>query len=408
MPYAPASLDEPASHPPGRGRNGYVILSLALLLFLGLADNQTLPAVLPLLIRSLNLSLEQAGLLAVFYSLAAATAALLTGPLSDHFGRRRFLLAGAGLFAVASSLTSRADSLAGLVATRMLTGFAAGTISTCSIALAGDWFPYAVRGRAFGLISVAYFAAPIVGVPLAAEVAERLGWQPTFGVFALLALGVMAIALGLPADQRRPALPRGRLHQTLASCRSILRRRDTVAGLIVAFLVSGGLYTFIYYLGQWLSVAFHVNTATLGAVFMLGGLVAVVGAPAGGLLSDRWGKRPVSIVGDLLLALSIALIPDFSWGLGILAAFGAASLGVAFRQGPLTALMTELVPSAERGAFMALRNVFSQLGIGVMVLAGGVLYQWRGYGAVTALSAVMTALVALLLLTHIMEPRAHP
>ncbi len=408
MPYAPASLDEPAGHAPGRGRNGYIILSLALLLFLGLADNQTLPAVLPLLIRSLNLSLEQAGLLAVFYSLAAATAALLTGPLSDHFGRRRFLLAGAGLFAIASSLTARADSLVGLVATRMLTGFAAGTISTCSIALAGDWFPYAVRGRAFGLISVAYFAAPIVGVPLAAEVAERWGWRPTFGVFALLALAVMVIALRLPTEHRPAALPGGRLHQTLASCRSILRRRDTAAGLIVAFLVSGGLYTFIYYLGQWLSVTFHVNTATLGAVFMLGGLVAVVGAPAGGVLSDRWGKRPVSIVGDLLLALSIALIPDFSWGLGILAAFGAASLGVAFRQGPLTALMTELVRSAERGAFMALRNVFSQLGISVMVLAGGALYQWRGYGAVTALSAVMTALVALLLLTHIMEPRAHP
>jgi predicted MFS family arabinose efflux permease len=55
---------------------------------------------------------------------------------------------------------------------------------------------------------------------------------------------------------------------------------------------------------------------------------------------------------------------------------------------------------------MALRNVFSQVGIGVMVFAGGLLYQWRGYGAVTALCALMTAVVALLLVTHIMEPLA--
>ena len=289
---------------------------------------------------------------------------------------------------------------------RMMTGFAAGTISTCSIAMAGDWFPYQIRGRAVGLISVAYFAAPILGVPLAAEVAQHFGWRETFVIFGAFALVVTAASLMLPREEIPRASSARRFRQTLRACRSFLRRRDTAAALAIAFLVSGGLYTFIYYIGQWLSAAFHVNTRTIGAIFMLGGLIAVAGSPLGGYLSDRWGKRGVSIAGDLALASSVALVPYMPWGIGLLAAFGAASLGAAFRQGPLTALMTGLVPSAERGAFMALRNVFSQVGIGVMVFAGGLLYQWRGYGAVTALCALMTAVVALLLVTHIMEPLA--
>ena len=89
----------------------------------------------------------------------------------------------------------------------------------------------------------------------------------------------------------------------------------------------------------------------------------------------------------------------------MLVVFALASLGAAFRQGPLTALMTEMVPAAQRGSFIALRNISSQMGIGATAYLGGVLYQRSGYAAVTSLCAVMTAVVVILLATHIVEPR---
>lgn len=82
--------------------NYRVIAGLFLLLFLGLADNQTIPALLPQLSSSLHTSVASTGLLVVFYSLAAALAAFLTGSLSDYYGRRRFLMAGAWFFMLAS------------------------------------------------------------------------------------------------------------------------------------------------------------------------------------------------------------------------------------------------------------------------------------------------------------------
>jgi predicted MFS family arabinose efflux permease len=262
-----------------------------------------------------------------------------------------------------------------------------------------------VRGRAIGLVSSAYFAAPIVGVPLAAQIADRFGWQRTFLFFAALAFGIACVSLGLPREPARSQPSSHKISATAQAFRSFLVRRDTVAALGIAFLVSGGLAGFITYIGQWLNNRFDVPTRTIGWVFMLGGLVAVAGAPLGGILSDRWGKRAVSIASNVLLAVSVALVPFLHWGIWLLVVFATTSLSAAFRQGPLTALMTEMVPAARRGTFIALRNISSQLGIGAVALAGGMLYQRHGYVAVTTLCAAMTALVAILLTTHIAEPQ---
>jgi predicted MFS family arabinose efflux permease len=382
-----------------------VIALLFSLLFLGVADNQVIAALLPSLVKSFDISLSMAGLLVTGYSLAAAVAAFVSGSLSDHYGRRRFLVAGVVVFSVASWLSSRSETFAELMLARGLTGLAAGTISTCSIAFAGDWFAYAVRGRAIGIISSAYFAAPILGVPLAAQIADRFGWRRSFLLFAALAVVVALASWKLPKDSLDPQPSSQKLRTTVRAFSSFLGRRDTAAALGIAFLVSGGLVGFITYIGQWLHTSFELPTRTIGWVFMLGGLVAVASAPLGGIVSDRWGKRTVSIASNVVLATAVVLLPFLPWGVGLLLVFGATSLGAAFRQGPLTALMTELVPGTQRGSFIALRNIASQFGIGAVVLAGGVLYERHGYFAVTTLCAAMTALVAILLATHIVEPQ---
>ena len=382
-----------------------VIANLFLLLFLGLADNQMIAALLPSLVKSLAISVSTAGLLVVVYSLAAALAAFLSGTLSDHYGRRRFLLGGVAFFAVASFAAARSRTLNELMLARALTGLAAGTLSACSITFAADWFPYNVRGRAIGLISSAYFAAPILGVPIAAQIADRFGWRRAFLFFAGLAVVTTLATLRLPRERLNPQPSTQMLRGTVQAFRSFLARSDTAAALAIAFLVSGGLVGFLTYIGQWLNGAFGLPTRTIGWVFMLGGIVAVGSAPLGGILSDRWGKRGVSIAGNIVLAVAVAFVPFLPWGWGLLVVFALASLGAAFRQGPLTALMTEMVPAAQRGSFIALRNVSSQMGIGATAYLGGVLFQRSGYAAVTTLCAVMTALVVVLLATLIVEPR---
>jgi predicted MFS family arabinose efflux permease len=385
--------------------DSFVIVGLFLLLFLGLADNQMIAALLPSLLSSLHVSVGLAGLLVAVYALAAALSSFVSGVLSDHYGRKRFLLLGVILFAASSWVASRTGTFQALLLARALTGFAAGMLSTCSITYAADWFEYGVRGRALGLISSAYFAAPILGVPLAAQIADRFGWRWAFLAFAILALVIATLTLSLPKDRLNPVPSSDKLRAAGRAFRSFVARRDTAAALGIAFLVSGGLVGFLTYVGQWLNGEFAISTRTIGWVFMLGGVVALGSAPVGGIVSDRLGKRSVAIISNIILALAVALIPLFSWGPWLLVVFSVASMGAAFRQGPLTALITELVPPTQRGAFIALRNIFSQTGIGAAAFIGGLLYERHGYGAVTTLCAVMTGLVALLLITHIVEPQ---
>lgn len=388
--------------------NYRVVANLFLLLFIGVADNQIIAALLPSLVNSFDISVATAGLLITTYSLAAALAAFISGALSDHYGRRRFLLAGVLVFSLATWLASQSQTLGQMLAARALTGLAAGTISTCAIAFAGDWFAYSVRGRAVGLISAAYFAAPVIGVPISAQIADHFGWRNAFLALAAAAFSVALLSFLLPEDAHNPESSGEKLLAMGRAFRAILSRRDAMAALAIAFLVSGGLVGFIAFIGQWLHTHFEISTRTVGWVFMLSGLVAVGSAPLGGILSDRLGKRPVSIASSILLACSVAAIPFFEWGFGLLVVFSLTSLAAAFRQGPITALMTEMVRPAQRGSFIALRNISSQLGIATAVMLGGVLYEWRSYAAVTAMCATMTALVVILLATHIDESSLAP
>lgn len=385
-----------------------MLLSLFLLLFTGLADNQMIPALLPVLVRAFHVTVGMAGMLVVVYAVAAAAAGFVSGTLSDHYGRRRFLLGGAIVFALASWMAGETSTFAELMLARVLTGAAAGTISTCSLTYAGDCFDYAVRGRAIGLISVAYFAAPIIGVPAGAAIADRYGWRGTFFFFASIACVAAASIWLLRHERPSPRRAANKLRTAATAFRSFFMQRDLLAGVAIAFLVSGGMVGFLTYIGEWLSSRFGLTTGGIGWVFMFGGLVAVAGAPLGGVVSDRWGKRPISILGSIMLALSLAVMPFFPWGVFLLVVFGVASLGAAFRQGPITALMTEIVPAEQRGSYMAARGVASQLGIGAAAFAGGLLYEREGYAAVTALCALMTVGAVVLLAGSVNEPESAP
>ncbi len=383
-----------------------MIANLFLLLFLGLADNQMLAALLPVLVHAFHVTVAVAGLLVVVYSAAAATSGFLSGTLSDHYGRRRFLLGGASLFALASWMAASTRTFPELMVARALTGAAAGAIATCSIAYAGDSFNYKIRGRAIGWISIAYFAAPIIGVPAGAQIAYLFGWRSSFLFFAGLAFVAACFSLALREDHRPGQRAPHKLRRSVEAFRAFAARRDLLAGIGIAFLVSGGLTGFMTYIGEWLNSRFGLGTRGIGWIFMLAGVVAVAGAPLGGALSDRIGKRKMAMTGCTVMAISVALMPFFPWGLALLAIFGLTSLGAALRQGPLTALMTELVPDSQRGSFMAARGASSQTGIGAAAFVGGMLYQSFGYAAVTGLCALMTAGVVCVLAVYIAEPHA--
>jgi predicted MFS family arabinose efflux permease len=374
-------------------RAGVVMAILFLIFFLGNSDNQMVSPLLPLIAGEFNLDVGQVGgLMIPAYALAAATAALLVGPVSDKFGRRRFLLAASILFGVSVLSVFLIRDVRLLAGIRVLTGLASGTFSTCSIAYVANYFPYNRRGMAMSVVQAGYFAALVVGVPVASMLAQSRGWRTSFAFFGTLAVAAFLLVFFLLPEDRH-SLEHDlaqRVARRFDNIRVVFETRQRVAGIAAAFLVSAGFVGFLSYLGSWLQNSLGLKTRDVGFFYIIVGVVSLIGAFAAGPLSDRFGKRLVSIISTILLAVMLFLIPRAGWGPLLFASFLTASLAFAFRQGPLQALATRLVPPRVQGAFVAVRNTGSQIGIAVSAAICGLLYKTLGYGAVGLFSAMIT------------------
>src|SRR5262245_40736505 len=344
---------EAADQPSSPARAGVVMAVLFLIFFLGNSDNQMVSPLLPLIAGEFNLDVGAVGgLMIPAYALAAACAALLIGPLSDKFGRRRFLLIASVLFCLSLLSVFLIHETRLLAAARVFTGLASGTFSVCSIAYVANYFPYKRRGMAMSVVQAGYFAALVVGVPAASVLAQWRGWRWSFALFGTFSLAAFVLVLFvLPEDRLsiEEDLTR-RVARRFDNMRVVFETRERVAGVASAFLVSAGFVGFFAYLGSWLQKVVGLATREVGFFFIIVGIASLIGAVLAGPISDRFGKRVLSILATIVLALMLFVIPRLAWGVMLFGTFLTASLAFAFRQGPLQALATHLVPPRVQGA----------------------------------------------------------
>jgi len=390
-----AETGKQTSSPP---RAAIVIAILFLIFFLGSSDNQMISPLLPLIAGEFGLKEGEVGqVIGPAYALAAAAAALLIGPISDRYGRRRFLLYASILFGLSLAAIGLIADLRVLAGVRLLTGLAAGTFSTCSIAYVADYFPYKRRGVAMSIVQAGQFLALAAGVQIANNIAQWKGWRASFVFFGMLSLAAfMAVFVLLPEDKHEMTQdPSAIVARRFHNIRMLFDNRERIASIVAAFFVSGGFVGFFFYLGSWLKQALHFTTREFDIVFLAIGVALLIGVVIAGPVSDKVGKRSVSILSTIVLAVMLLTIPTLGRGLFLFVSLMTAALAFAFRQGPLQALATELVPRRSRGTLVAARNTASQIGIAIATLACGQLYDRMGYQAVGLFSGIVSLGAAL-------------
>ena len=371
-------------------------------LFLATLDNQLLIPLLPTLGREFSLGAQALGWLFGGYALAAALFSLLFGPLTDRVGRTAFLKAGLLLIVLTSICTYFVTEFYQLLLLRILAGLGGGLLSTCTASLVGDRFSYESRGRVMGIVLSSYFVALILGVPLAALVAERWHWRGVFlfsGALAFLLFLLSALVLF-----GRPGPREGSDTNDLRNYRDLLAHATTRTAVLVSFGVSGATLAFLTFISKYLDETFGLGPVEISWLFLLAGVAAALSSPLAGWMSDRFSKRWIFLVFNTLLALPLLLLTQVPWGGALLGTFFLISLCIAFRQTALQTLQTELVQEGRRGAFLALRNAFSQLGISVSVTVAGALYAGAGYFAVTLWAVLLTLISSILLYGAVEEP----
>ncbi len=142
------------------------------------------------------------------YLLPLSALLLLGGAAGDRFGRRRLLVIGVALFAVASLVCAVAPSLPWLLAGRALQGIGAALLMPNSLAILGASFSGEARGKAIGAWAAVGAAAGAIGPVLGGWLIDQVGWRSIFLINLPIAAGAVLLALRYVEEPRAQAKPR--------------------------------------------------------------------------------------------------------------------------------------------------------------------------------------------------------
>lgn len=281
---------------PARGptlSRGHTALALALLLGLQPITTDVFLPALPALTRALGATVEQAQLTMSALILAFGVAQLVWGPVADRVGRRRVLLAGLGVYVVASVGATLAGHIEVLVAWRVLQGATLAAAVVCARAIVRDLYDPLEGAQVMslglsGLAVIALLSPTLGGVAMTFG-----GWRSTLALVS--AAGIVALAwVARELPETAPALnPRATAPAALlAQWRIIGRDRVFCAWTALISASYAGLFVF-------LAGSSYVYIGTLGMSPAAYGVAMGSGSAAymaGTFLCRRWvaqhGMRP--------------------------------------------------------------------------------------------------------------------
>ncbi|MEU6081067.1 MFS transporter [Streptomyces sp. NPDC047108] len=184
-------------HPRGTtgGANRWAVLVvLCVSLLLVALDATVLHVAVPALTEDLRPGAIELLWIVDAYPLVAASLLILFGTLGDRVGRRRILLLGYGLFAVASAVAAFADSPSLLIAARALLGVGGAMIMPATLSILRQVFPdRRERALAIGIWSAVAAVGAAIGPLLGGFLLEHFWWGSVF----LINIPLMAVILPL-------------------------------------------------------------------------------------------------------------------------------------------------------------------------------------------------------------------
>lgn len=292
---------------------------------------------------------------------------------ADLTGRAKFLLVVATIvFSLASISSGLAVGFLTLLAARALMGLAEGGLPPLTFHIVTSEIAPERRGLAVGLTStIGLQAIPLLGPLVIVGIGTLYGWREAFWIAGIPGL-VMAAAIWLwiRNPPRAPAedAPKG-------SVIPLLKIRNIRFSIALAALLMTS-YASLLGLGPlYLVNVAGMSNAQMGTAITGIGLVGIVCAFVGPILSDRIGRRPVLIaafaissVGAVVMALAGGSLPLVFTG-ALLAGAGGAGAGALI----MAIVPGEAAPLHLKGTAMGFTAALGELlGAGLMPILVGV------------------------------------
>jgi EmrB/QacA subfamily drug resistance transporter len=413
-----------------RGGQALALATLCTLLFLTFLDNTVVSVALGSLQTSLKANVTELQWVVGAYALTFASIMLACGMIGDELGRKKVMLAGAGVFCAGSVLCALAPNVQTLIAGRAVMGLGAAASEPGTLSMLRHLYPEArARSRAIGVWAATSGFALAMGPVVGGVLVGVWNWRGIFWfnlVFGLAALIVAAIILPESAD---PTAARVDTAGTLLGAGALatfvfaiinsetagfgsagvipllcvsavlfaafgwwerraphplldlrfLRKPQFTTSNIVAFCTYFATFAIFFFTALYLVDVVNASGYRLAAVFLPMTILMIASSVLAGRWTARAGPRWSITIGCVLFAGGLFLTDPFlsphpDYG-PLIVALALAGIGIGTTVVPITSAVLAAVPPERSGMAASASNTSREIGAvtGVAVL-GSLVY----------------------------------
>jgi EmrB/QacA subfamily drug resistance transporter len=394
-----------------------VLITTILASALAFVDGSVVNVALPTLAKNFHADAAALQWVINSYLLPLSALLLLGGAAGDYFGRRRLLMLGTSVFALGSLGCALAPGLPALFASRLLQGIGAAMLMPNSLAILGQTFSGASKGRAIGIWAATGAAMSAIGPVIGGWLIDLGSWRAIFLLNLPLACGAILLAWRtVPRDRRSQTYPLDAIGGILATIGlaaltwaltvgssrrgwtpaavsaaagallllcifwrfelargarammpiQLFASRSFVGLTIFTLLLYGALGGLLVLLPYVLIKAAGYSATGAGAALLPLPLILTVTSPVAGALAGRIGTRLPLTIGPLVVAAGflIALRIDSSAGYWtqVLPTIVVIALGMSAAVAPLTTAVLTSVDQVHTGSASGLNSAVARTG----------------------------------------------
>jgi len=395
-------------HPVPR-RQEMVFLLVGMTIVFSGYDLNVFGMALPQIQRELHIPENMAGVTIGYFRLAAL-AALFVAPLADIVGRRRLLLFtvfGEAAMTLATAFVQDYQQLVVVQIFARIFGYSEEML--CFVVVAEE-IDARVRGWSTGTLGALYaFGAGMASVVFGAVNYLPYGWR---SLYAIGGGGLLVLAYyrrWLPETRRfeihraERTVVESRLIAFFRTAAKIFREYPRRLVALLMFAAAFGFTTgpSSVLLSKFLQTTHHYTPGQVTALFVVGGVLTLIGNVAVGRLSDGFGRKRALFVATFIAGAGFALFYSGIGGWILPALWVMALFGFLSSDALAAGYASEIFPTAYRATATTLRYVFNILGGALALALEGMFYDWfhaHGPAIMLTTAALPIALVAILFL----------
>ncbi len=408
---------------------------------LAFIDGSVVNVALPAIGKDLNGGAASLAWAINAYLLPLSALLLLGGAAGDHFGRRRMLVAGIMIFAIASVGCALAPNLEVLLASRAVQGIGAAILMPNSLGILGSSFEGEAKGRAVGTWAAAGAIASAVGPPLGGWLVDAVGWRAIFYLnlpvaagaiaiawlyvdesaegeqpldwtgAALATLGLGALAWGLTVWSTEHAataetwiglgagvallgsfvFTEHRLGERAMMPLALFASRPFVGLTVLTFLLYGALGGLLVLLPYLLIVGGAYTPVQAGLALLPFSIVIGTMSRVTGRLTEKIGPRWPLTIGPIVTGAGFALLmrsdPQASYWTSVLPGMAVIALGMSLAVAPLTTAVLSSVDDRHTGTASGFNSAIARTGGLIATALAGAVIAEAGAGLTSAFQA---------------------